>query len=1165
MKKFLFMLCLLMGYATLHAATATVDGITWSYRVSNGEAEIYNDYDTAIPTSTNGAITIPSTLGGYPVTSIGDYAFYECGRLSSVTIPEGVTSIGDYAFEDCWKLKKLDIPSTVKSIGRYSGEGEVFAYSFDLKITVAAENPNYTSKDGALFNKDMTTLLRGPGATANYIIPDGVTDIAVFAFCGSERLEWVTIPASVTSLSWSSFDSCTYVRIKVKNGNKHYIASSEGALFDKAMTTLIRGPGKTAHYKIPHGIEVIGARAFKWTDIKTVELPNSVTIIEEGAFFSCTKLASISLPNSVNRIERGAFDCCESLTSLTIPASVTMLGSTFVSGDCVKLKSIYFEGVPPSDEYGDYNWASDWWEVRPWKLTGYYPPTCALDWEEIIDKDGYIYDLKMKLLSKSVTVTFNTNGGNNHLGQTGKIQEKTTFGSVLVAPIVTRQHYTFTGWSPASTGIAPAVNTTYVAQWEPIINMGGDVEPRQITYTIKNKQATITGCSENISGWLDIPEMIGDAVVTSIAANAFKEQIGVTDVTFPDTITSVGADAFKGCVNLLTDNLVMPLGLKTLGKDAFTGCQAEAIELRPGAVFMKDGLAGYKLNTTASGAKLNAKTGILTATFTKPGEYEVVLSKPGYGIKAVSFNVRALPILSLLMDGGDAKCKVTGAGAYLVGKKSTLKATASKGYVFAGWYKDGVPCDSTLVDYRNPSYTYVMGEEDTQFYARFVTKEEEADYEMGIELIDEYYNSLGDDVQVCAGEEMGPVKVWVDSLTLPTAKVTGLPTGLKFDAKTFTISGKPTKPGFYPITIEVKNASKSRSAFAIVNLEVRHFNAHGLHGDWEDAEPIVIDAFTTERFDLEDCFGGFFEDLPIKSLKLPAGLTYNAKTGTINGNGKLKCGSYTVTLTDKAGQVTTFTLVAELSEADMFTYEDYLTPNEAWDCHGVVQGANTDFVWISILKAKEESENWWDWDCYHLDMATAQALSVKVTGLPSGLRASFEKYCSEEKTYECDIYLEGKTSAAPGDYPVTVIISNSRTGQVEHVSSVIRIFPAPSIQMKKKITLEADYYYDENGKPLEAHAEVTYTINGISGTAAYKVTMERSNGKQFITSGSLPLNDIFVTATASQTDNLEYAYYFYTATSMAEADIGLTFNEGVPEVSWAWLGYTEDYSFSWYP
>ena len=115
MKKFLLTLCLLMGYATLHADTATVNGITWTYQVSNGEASI-----TDCLTSTSGAITIPSILGGYPVTSIGEHAFYYCYSLTSVTIPSSVTSIGNYAFGWCESLTSVTIPSSVTSIGNYA-------------------------------------------------------------------------------------------------------------------------------------------------------------------------------------------------------------------------------------------------------------------------------------------------------------------------------------------------------------------------------------------------------------------------------------------------------------------------------------------------------------------------------------------------------------------------------------------------------------------------------------------------------------------------------------------------------------------------------------------------------------------------------------------------------------------------------------------------------------------------------------------------------------------------------------------------------------------------------------------------------------------------------------------------------------------------------------
>ena len=73
-KKFGLSLVLFVATFCVQAATEMVDGITWTYTVSNGKASLGYDNgycSAAIPSSSTGAITIPSTLGGYPVTSIG--------------------------------------------------------------------------------------------------------------------------------------------------------------------------------------------------------------------------------------------------------------------------------------------------------------------------------------------------------------------------------------------------------------------------------------------------------------------------------------------------------------------------------------------------------------------------------------------------------------------------------------------------------------------------------------------------------------------------------------------------------------------------------------------------------------------------------------------------------------------------------------------------------------------------------------------------------------------------------------------------------------------------------------------------------------------------------------------------------------------------------------
>ena len=97
----------------------------YTYTVSNGVATI-TGY-----TGAGGAITIPSTLGGYPTEYIGDYAFYFCSSLTSVVIPDSVTTIGYSAFCECHSLTSVVIPDSVTTI-----DNLVFSSCYSLTSVV---------------------------------------------------------------------------------------------------------------------------------------------------------------------------------------------------------------------------------------------------------------------------------------------------------------------------------------------------------------------------------------------------------------------------------------------------------------------------------------------------------------------------------------------------------------------------------------------------------------------------------------------------------------------------------------------------------------------------------------------------------------------------------------------------------------------------------------------------------------------------------------------------------------------------------------------------------------------------------------------------------------------------------------------------------------------
>jgi hypothetical protein len=273
-----------------------------------------------------GAVIIPPSTNGFPVTGIGDYAFSLSTSMTAVSIPDSVTSIGASAFIYCYSLASITIPASVTNIGEAP-----LAFCYDLTaITVAPPNSSYFSTNGVLFDASQTTLIQYPaGKAGSYTIPTNVANIGPSGFAGCTTLADITLPGSLTNIGANAFGDCGALKgITVEAGNPVY-SSLNGVLFDTSQTMLIQYPaGKAGSYTIPGSVTSIAESAFDACfSLTSVTIPNSVTNIGEAAFFNCGALVNVTIPASVSNIGDGAFAGCPGMTAIMVNATNSFYSS----------------------------------------------------------------------------------------------------------------------------------------------------------------------------------------------------------------------------------------------------------------------------------------------------------------------------------------------------------------------------------------------------------------------------------------------------------------------------------------------------------------------------------------------------------------------------------------------------------------------------------------------------------------------------------------------------------------------------------------------------------------------------------------------------------------------------------------------------------------------
>ena len=296
--------CSVCGEKELPVSGTCGENLTWTLGTDgtltiSGIGKMYNYYCYGIAAPWhNYREEIVKVIVEDGVTSIGQFAIWECDNMTSITIPDSVTEIGYYAFSECESMTSITIPDSVTEIG-------------DQAFTAC------------------TSL-------TNICIPDSITEIAAGTFAGCSSLTSITIPESVITIGSGAFSGCSSLTSITIPESVTKIGS--GAFSGCSSLTSIT---------IPESVITIGKGAFSGcSSLTNVTFPENIhhaVNIESDIFSECTSLTSITLPHTLYSATVYGFAGCSNLTSVTFCCCYTRINEYTFDG-CENLKDVYFYG-----------------------------------------------------------------------------------------------------------------------------------------------------------------------------------------------------------------------------------------------------------------------------------------------------------------------------------------------------------------------------------------------------------------------------------------------------------------------------------------------------------------------------------------------------------------------------------------------------------------------------------------------------------------------------------------------------------------------------------------------------------------------------------------------------------------------------------------------------
>ena len=559
------------------------------------------------------AIKIPSGI-----TTIPDRCFYGCSSLESLTISEGVTAIGDDAFQSC-NLNALTLPESLETIGIYA-----FCNNSSLKsVNIPAKVK--TIGEQAFSSCGLTELLITEGVQTigdrafyenrlkNLTLPSTITSIGESAFsCYSSNLQSIVcntvippvlgdnafggsvkdIKVPLSSIAayrqaegWKNFTNY-YGGDVVNNGityriddNSATITAAEATLTEANIPSAVEFEGNQHPVKkindevffgnanlivvtLPEPLTTLGREAFSFCkSLKTIKIPSGVTAIPGRCFYGCSSLESVTIPEGVTAIVGSAFEHCK-LNVLTLPESLEAIGRNAFSGNR-SLKSVNIPTKVKTIEEHAFSYCG---------LTD----LVIQEGVQTIDNEAFLYNNNLQsIICNAVTPP---TLGDNAFDSSIKPDVKVPLASIVA-------YRQTVGWKNF---------TNYY---------GEEVIADGITYWINEKEAVVAAADSSLTE-ANIPSSVefegNQYPVIKINDRVFSGNTNLTTVTLPESLTTLGGEAFRGCQSLKIvkipskvtaipdhcfegcsslESVTIPDGVTTIGTDAFLTCKLNALTL----------------------------------------------------------------------------------------------------------------------------------------------------------------------------------------------------------------------------------------------------------------------------------------------------------------------------------------------------------------------------------------------------------------------------------------------------------------------------------------------------------------------------------------------------------------------------------------------------------